>query len=394
MSSRVDSIPRTRRSAFGASTAPDGETAGREAVRTALAGQSPTADDLFIIFPSASYDLEALHQGAMDEAGPASVVGCTTVGAFTDEMQLPFGCAAAYLAGNDVSFGVSHAEWDGDDIAASARNAVDTARLRAGEDHPYSAVILLCDGFIPDQRALARGAYEVTGAVIPIVGGAAGDDLQWQRTSTFGEGQVLGNGVVAIWVNSARPLAVSVDHGWTPFGKPMLVTRSEGSVIYELDGQQALEAYMSERGAALREDARSFGEKAMERPLGLPGVNGRYELRHIHDTTPDGGLVLTTGVPEQSVVQVMAADNDELLAGAGRAAEDALARHGGSPDLALVFSCCTRAALIRERIAEEVETIASCVGGVPSGGFYTCGEFARVTGSTGIHNSSVAMLLL
>jgi hypothetical protein len=31
---------------------------------------------------------------------------------------------------------------------------------------------------------------------------------------------------------------------------------------------------------------------------------------------------------------------------------------------------------------------------VPAGGFYTCGEFARVTGSTGIHNSSVALLVL
>jgi hypothetical protein len=29
---------------------------------------------------------------------------------------------------------------------------------------------------------MSRGAYAVTSAVIPLVGGAAGDDLHWQAT--------------------------------------------------------------------------------------------------------------------------------------------------------------------------------------------------------------------
>ena len=394
MSSHVEPLAGTRVGGFGASAALDAETAGREAVRAALEDQTPAVGDLLIIFPSASYDLEALHRGALAEAGPASVVGCTTVGAFTDAVQLPFGCAAAFLVADDTSFGICHAEWDEADIAESARRAVETARERAGEEHPHSVVMILCDGLASDQRAVARGAYEVTGAVIPLVGGAAGDDLLWQKTSTFGEGRILPNGIVAVWFNSARPLGIAVDHGWRPFSKPMLVTRAEGSVIHELDGQPALATYLSERGAALRIGGRSFGEMAIERPIGLPNAHGQYDLRQIHDTTPEGGLVLTTGVPEQTVVQVMVADEDELLAGARRAAAAALAHHGGVPSLALVFSCCTRAALLRDRVGEEVEMISESLGGVPSGGFYTCGEFGRITGSTGIHNSSVAVLVL
>jgi hypothetical protein len=394
MSSHVEPLAGTLLGGFGASAASDAETAGRESVLAALAGRVPAAGDLVIIFPSASYDLEALHRGALAEAGSASVVGCTTVGAFTDEVQLPFGCAAAFLVADGTSFGICHTEWVEADIAESARYAVETARDRAGEEYPHSVVMMLCDGLASDQRAIARGAYEVTGAVIPLVGGAAGDDLLWQKTFTFGEGRILGNGLVAVWINSTRPLVVAVDHGWRPFSKPMLVTRAEGSIIHELDGQPALEVYLSERGAALRTDGRSFGEKAIERPIGLPNAHGQYDLRQIHDTTPGGGLVLTTGVPEQTVVQVMVADEDELLAGARRAATAALSHHGGTPSLALVFSCCTRAALLRERIGEEVEAISDCLGGVPSGGFYTCGEFGRITGSTGVHNSSVAVLVL
>jgi hypothetical protein len=252
--------------------------------------------------------------------------------------------------------------------------------------------MLLCDGLTPDQRAMARGAYEVTSALVPLVGGSAGDDLHWRETFTLGEGTVSGRGLVAVWITSDRPLAVSVDHGWQTFGRPMLVTRAEGAVICELDGRPALDVYLSERGAALVEDARSFGEKCMYRPIGIPNAEGGHDVRQIHDKTPDGGLVLTTGVAEQTIIQVMASDADSLLAGARRAAERALARLDGPPRLAVVFSCCTRPPIMRERIAEEVAAIAEVLGGAPAAGFYTCGEFARVTGATGIHNSSVALL--
>jgi hypothetical protein len=392
LTTQLDNASQTRLGGFGHSSAKDSAEAGRESVRMALAGDRPQAGDLVVIFPSAAYELEQLHQAAIDEAGEAAVVGCTTVGAFTHEQQLAFGCVAAFIPADGVSFGVCHAERDDEDISGFTRRAAEAARDRAGDGGTHEVLMLLCDGLTPDQREMARGAYEVTSALIPLVGGAAGDDLLWQTTFTFGEGRILPNGLVAVWINSERPLAVAVDHGWRPFGKPMLVTRADGAVIYELDGQPALDVYLSERGAALKEDGRSFGEKCMERPIGLPNAHGRYDLRQVHDTVPGGGLVLTTGVPEQTVVQVMAADEDSLLEGARRTADAVVAQLDEAPRLALVFSCCTRTPLLGERMAEEVDLISSSLGSVPAGGFYTCGEFARVTGSTGIHNSSVAVL--
>jgi hypothetical protein len=394
MNSHLDTLRETRLGGFGQSSDLDAETAAREAVGAALAGRVPVEGDLVIIFPSAAYDLEVVHRAAMAAAAPAAVVGCTTCGAFTQDTQVIFGCVAAFLPSDEASFGVCHMERDDADISGSTRAAVETARARAGEVHEHSVLMLLCDGLTPDQREMARGAYEVTSALIPLVGGAAGDDLLWRKNSTFGEGKTLSNGFVAVWINSPREMAVAVDHGWRPFGKPMLVTRADGSIIYELDGQSALDVYLSERGAALKEDGRSFGEKCMERPIGLPNAQGRYDLRQIHEPGPGGGLVLTTGVPEQTIVQVMASDEDSLLEGASRVASQALGRMGDDPRVALVFSCCTRLPLLGARVDEEVSLISSTLGGIPAGGFYTCGEFARVTGSTGIHNSSVALLVL
>jgi hypothetical protein len=94
------------------------------------------------------------------------------------------------------------------------------------------------------------------------------------------------------------------------------------------------------------------------------------------------------------VVQVMCTDDEALLAGAREAAQDAAEGLDGPPRLALVFSCCTRVPLLGARLADEVAEVSAALGGVPAGGFYTCGEYGRVTGSSGIHNSSVAILAL
>ncbi len=383
----------------GLSTTTESETAGRLAVRAALAQRVPTERDLVIIFASFDYDLGALYGAAISEAAPAMVVGCTTMGGFTHIEQVPHGCVAAHLPADDRSFGVSHMPWDGGDISGSARAAGELAKERAGDRYQHSALLLLTDGLTPDQREIARGTYEVTGAVTPFVGGAAGDNLLWECTSTFGEGTVLEHGILAVWINSATPMAVSVGHGWHPTGRPMLVTRTAGTVVHELDGVPALEAYLAEvPDESIRELApggADFLRTVLENPVGVPNARGRYDVRQLHAYLPEGGgLNFNTGVSEHSILQVMNSDADSLLEGARQAAQDAVADLEATPALALVFSCGSRVPLLGDRLGDEAHAISAALGGAPICGFFTYGEFARVNGSTGVHNSSVAILVL
>jgi hypothetical protein len=383
-------------SGVGHSCAADSEAAGREAVRTALAGHQPTAEDLVILLTSAEYDIERLYAAAVAEATPAGVFGCTSTGGFTHTEQVPSGCVAALLQADEgSSFGISHVARADDDIAGSTRRAVEQARDRAGERHPHSVLLLLTDGMTPDQREVARGAYEVTTALIPFVGGVAADNLTWSETHTFGDGRVLTNGIVSVWINSATPIGVSVDHGWRPAGKPMLVTRAQGTVVHELDGMPALDAYLAEQGGTLEPTDEEFFLKVMSSPVGLSNARGRYDVRQLHAYLPDGGGVnLNIGVSEQSILQVMSTDDQALIEGARRAARDAVGQLSGPARLVLVFSCGSRVPLLGARVRDEVVAISSELDGAPICGFYTFGEFARTTGSTGVHNSSVAVLAL
>jgi hypothetical protein len=372
------------------------QAAGREVVRAALAGRTPTAKDLVILFASAEYDIEALHSAAAAEAAPAGVVGCTSTGGFTNLEQVPRGCVAAVLvAEEERSFGVCHVERDDNDIAGSARRAAEGARERAGERHPNSVLLLLTDGMTPDQREIARGVYEVTTALTPFVGGVAADNLAWERTYTFGEGRVLANGIVAVWINAVRPMGVSVDHGWRPVGKPMLVTRAEGTVVHELDGTPALEAYLAEQGGGAEAADVDFFRKVMGSPVGCPNARGRYDIRQLHAYLPaGGGINFNVGISEQSILQMMSSDDEALIEGARHAAQEAVRQLTGKARLALVFSCGSRVPLLGDRLRDEVVAVSSVLDGAPVCGFYTFGEFARTTGSSGVHNSSVAVLAL
>lgn len=381
--------------AVGSSAESVAEAAGREAVRMALAGHVATDRDLIVVFTSCDYDIAALYDAAAAEAAPARVVGCTSYGGFTHETPVPHGCVAALLEADGRSFGVCHVEREPGDIAGSTRRAAETARANAGDEHPHSVLMLLTDGLTPDQREVARGAYEATGALTSFVGGAAADDLKWQRTSTFGDGKLLDNGILAVWINSELPTAVSVGHGWSPAGRPMLVTRGEGTIVRELDGRPALDAYLAENDHRVQANDPEFFLHVIDHPVGVPNGRGQYDVRQLHAYLPKGGgLNFNTGISEQSILQVMSSDNESLLEGARLAAREAGAQLGRQARLALVFSCGSRVPLLAERVGEEAAAIAAALGTTAVCGFFTYGEFARMNGSSGVHNSSVAILAL
>ncbi len=376
----------------GHSELSDPALAARECVKAALGGRTPGAGDLVFVFATIDYEPHAFLDAAQQQAGAAQVVGCSAFAGFTRDKQVVKGCVATYLPAQGCSFGVAAVDPLGEDMFGAARKAAERAIAHGGEAFAHSVLLVLSDGLAGDQREIVRGAYSVTGAMVPLIGGAAGEKLTLQGTYQFGEGRVMTNGVVAVWINSPHPVGVGVRHGWRPFGRPQIVTRAARNIVYELDGRPAVEAYFEERGEQPLPHE-SVGGQLMNHPLGVITDSGRYEIRHIMNRTDDG-LVLFGYVGEGAVVRVMASDCDGLLDAAAAASSDALAQLQTPPRGALVFSCTARVPMLGDRLASEIATVSEGLGGCPAGGFFTFGEFARLTGTTGFHNATVAVLAL
>jgi hypothetical protein len=353
-----------------------------------------------VLFPTVDYDPAVFFATCAKVASPAHVVGCSSFSSFTQTTMVRRGTVAAFIPASGMSFGVAGVDHVSGDICGAAREVAQLALDRAGGEGAYGALMVFSDGLAGDQREVVRGCYEVTGATVPLVGGAAGENQRVFTTYQYADDKVMTNGLVAVWINADRPLGVAVDNGWHPIGDPMIVTRAERNLVYEIDGVPAATAYLAQREVdpldrnLYGEASVSFSASTVDEPLGLPNVSGHFDVRHILRRTPDNGLELFGHVNEQSVVQVMTADWEDLVAAAERAGADAVAQLDRDPIGALVFSCTGRVAPLGPHLRDEANAISRSIGGIPMAGFFTYGEFARLTGSTGFHNATVVVLAL
>ncbi|MFD0521808.1 FIST signal transduction protein [Paractinoplanes durhamensis] len=351
-----------------------------------------------VVFPSVEYDPHVFFSAAADAAAPAQVVGCSSHAGFVSGNSGAMDAVAIYLPADDLSFGIAAVAPIGTAVFACAQEVTTRARERAGDQGDHAVLLVLSDGLAGDQREIVRGSYSVTGATVPLVGAAASDDLSMSGTYQFAEGEVMSNGLIAVWINAPYPLGIGVEHGWHPIGEPMVVTRAEGNVIHELDGRPAAEVYLFQRSTDpapaqnYGSPERTFAADTFNHPLGLANASGRLDGRHILGRTDEGALIMFGHVSEQSVVQVMAGDADDLVRAAGRAAAQAAEQLDRPSRGALIFSCTGRIAPLGAQVAAETAAISAGLGDVPVAGFFTFGEFARVTGSTGFHNATVVVL--
>jgi hypothetical protein len=194
----------------GSSAAADASIAGREAAGQALAGLSGQSPALVIVYASVAYDLPQLLRAIRETTGEVPLVGATTAGHFHEGTSVPPGGGVEVLAltAGPYRFGVAAREGlaAGDPVDLGRRLAIAARAAAAPNGHTHSAVMLLSDGMAGHQQHLLNGIYEVTGAAVPVVGGAAADDYAFRETFIFEGDRVLRDAAAAVWIASERPL--------------------------------------------------------------------------------------------------------------------------------------------------------------------------------------------
>jgi hypothetical protein len=383
---------------IGSSTEADASTAGREAAEQALAGLSGQTPALVIVYASVVYDLPALLAAIRAVTGDAPQVGATTAGHFHEGEFVGPGSGVEVLAltSGPYRFGVAAREGlAAGDPEELGRRLVSAARAAAAPGaHNHAAVLLLTDGLAGRQQRLLNGIYEVTGAAVPVIGGAAADDYAFRETFIFEGGRVLRDAAAAVWISSDRPLKVVSKHGYRPMSLPMLVTRAEGLCVSQIAGRPAQEVYreaVRDEGSAMRPSAH-VGQ-VREHPLGVIQPDGSHLIRIIRMDDDNGHDLFTFAeLPPFAAINVMTGHADDILGVAEPIVSEALA--GCEAGVVLMFSCAARYEVLGDRVAEEALLFQHAAGAVPTFGFYTYGEFARNRSVAGQHNATVAALAL
>lgn len=277
-----------------------------------------------------------------------------------------------------------------DSYAAGAR----LAQALAAEN--LVAVLLFGTGVAINGSALVAGLHSILPAEVKISGGLAGDGGKFVRTWTMGPSGVTDDQVVAVGLHG-RDLHFTCGSfaGWVPFGPARKVTRSDENVLFELDGERALDVYkryLGEYAEKLPASGLLFPFEMLSEAQETLGVY--RTILGIDEAT--GSLTLAGDINPDGYLKLMHASTDKLIDGAETAAQMAGENCSlqGEGALAILVSCVGRKIIMGDRVEEEVEAVADQLpAGTTLTGFYSNGEISSTAmhGGCRLHNQTMTI---
>lgn len=161
------------------------------------------------------------------------------------------------------------------------------------------------------------------------------------------------NNIVMIWFygDAINIWSCSVSW-WTKFGIKRTITKSKWNVVYEFDGEPALDLYKD----YLWDKSWVF----FPIPLGIFDKDEReLAIRTLLKVNEeDKSIVFSADVPERSSAYFMKAWYDDLIKWAEYSVKEAY-KFNSHPELAILVSCVSRKLVLRQRVEEEVEKVFS-----------------------------------
>ncbi|MBT8193729.1 MAG: FIST C-terminal domain-containing protein [Acidimicrobiia bacterium] len=346
---------------------------------------------LVLVFGASSFLDNAEPINELVAAFPSShIVGCSSSGEIFEDTI------------SDDSLAVAVAQFEATDVRvavtpigseSSVAAGVELARQLAEPD--LSAVLVLSEGLDVNGSDLVEGLNEHLPGVT-ITGGLAGDGDRFEQTWTLVDGKPAAGFATAVGLYGDR---VQVGHGsqggWDRFGPERIVTRSRDNVLYELDGEAALELYKTYLG----ELADGLPATGLLFPLALRAKEGdsKQLVRTILAVDEESqSLVFAGDIPEGHLAQLMQANFDRLVGGAEAAAERARILEAPAPFLTIAISCVGRRLVLGERTEDELEAVSHVL---PDGnhqvGFYSYGEISPYAeGTCDLHNQTMTLTVV
>lgn len=322
-------------------------------------------------------------------------LGCSSAGEIVGAQVLDDTLSAAVVRFDHSQLHLAQTDLAGPADSGAAGQRLASQLPREG----LRAVFLLSDGLCVNGSPLVSALTDGLPAGVVITGGLAGDGTRFERTWVLVDDEPRAGHVVALGLYGERlRIGHGCDGGWADFGPERVITRAVGNVLYELDGQPALDLYkhyLGERASGLPGTALLF-------PLAVRRVadEGEPLVRTILNIDEEArSLTFAGDIPQGGVARLMRSSTDRLVESAGDAAGRALAVTDESSGEALVvsISCVGRRLVLGERTEEEAEAVLDSAphGGarVAQLGFYSYGEISPTLPgqAADLHNQSMTV---
>src|SRR5215216_2315478 len=380
----------TTKAGVGTSHHHNPNVAGREAAEQALKSADLVKPDFVFMFASIGYDQRSLLGAVRETTGGAPLSGCSAEGTIngddadesnfsvlvtaisSEELQWTSGIASG-LSADSHAVGQRVAQGLLPHLSAETIGMFVFPDGRIDNLDPFFAGL---EGDLPSERFL------------PLWGGGAVNNFSYEEpTYQYCDDEVVSDGVSYALLSGNARASWGISHCLIPIGGERKVTRSQGNVIYEIDGKPAAEVlkeYLPEHALAEDEDwlpysvslalcfrAPSYMKDEEYIVRGVPAVN-----------LTDGSITVQTEVSEGTSVWFSSRDKEKLATGLDRMAAQIKEQLGGEkPKLVFQFECATRGKMMlreQEKLQLLRQFRQSVDPDVPWAGYYTWGEIGTV----------------
>lgn len=346
------------------------------------------APDLVLLFGGRQVLQQGTALADLRRHVPAEVCfGCSTAGEIEGSHLRDHSVVATAVWFDKAHVGSARVQLSEVNGSSDAAGALLAERLDpVGLTH----VFILSDGMKVNGTALVEGLKRRLPATVTVSGGLSGDGEAMTETVVCHAGQVEREIISAVGFYGEVHVGAASVGGFTPFGPVRKITKSEGNLLQELDGEPALAVYKR----YLAEHAAQLPASALLFPLHVSMPEQEPVVRTIVGVDEAKGTLNFVGdVPTGARAQLMRA-NFERLVGAGEEAATRALTPGHPPELVVLVSCICRRMVLKQRVEEELDAVRSVFGeSITTTGFYSYGELgpARQGEPCRLHNQTMTV---
>jgi len=370
------------RAGVGQSQEPETRRAVEVAGTQALARAGIVRADFAMVFFTADHAAQssALISALSKIVGTDCIVGSSGAGVLTDEGEIEGSAGVAVcvvssdtliarpfifepLRGNEANLGVSF----GDFLAKT--------------QDKNSLMILLPDTYQGNPQPLLTGMARRAG-FHPVIGAGSSENGTTGATYQLCGDKLATNSVAGAYLSGDFTLRIDITQGCQPITEPMMITKAEGNLIYEINQRPALEVFARLLKGPLAEDIRRAVSVIF---VGLPAnrqensvADGQYLVRNIIGLDAEKGILgVADEVTEGDAVIFTMRDGERAREDLGqmlRRQSEALGDR--KPAFGIYFNCCARGNSLYGIPGIDSAYIRQALGDVPLIGMFGGYELA------------------
>ncbi len=383
----------------GISDAVNAQEAVDAACQQALKPLAGASCDLACVFVSTIYraDWSALLTQLRERLRPGALIGCSGSGIIGGDRELEWVPAVSVVAAHLPEVKLFPFVISSDELELSDSGGFWIDKVGAAPD-ANPIFVLFADPYTCDPAKLLAG-INGTYRSRPIVGGLVSGGNEPGEHLLLLNDTVLHEGVVGVAMTGNVTMDTIVSQGCRPIGRPYVITKAEGNIIWQLGGRATL-AVVHEVLSGLSKDDRDLAQRgAIVVGLVINEMrpkfrSGDFLIRNISGIDPEtGALAVAEDVQVGHTMQFHLRDADASRQELRRL----LAQHGQSlPEAAppagcLLFNCTGRGKSFYGTAHHDVKTIHTLSGKLAVGGFFCNGEIGPVGNTNFLHGYTASL---